>query len=64
MSRGDVALGDAEQAGKPGFRCKEIVTARVETIAAEGVAERQKLAFRVEQKGEIHRHGHLAGRLG
>ena len=57
-----IALGDGEQAGQPCFGCQKVVAAFVELVLLDAVADRQQLALRAEEEGEIHLEGELARR--
>jgi len=59
VPRGDIALGNGEQAGQSGFGGQQVVAAGVQAVVGQAVTDRQQLALGVEQKGEVHIQRHL-----
>ena len=59
---GDVALGDGEEAGEPRLGGEQVVAALVELVLLDAVADRQQLALRGQQEGEVHLEGDRRGR--
>ncbi|MNF43877.1 hypothetical protein D3C84_249780 [compost metagenome] len=57
----DIPLGDGKQAGQPRLRGEQIVTAAVEPVVGEGVADGEQAALLIEQEPEVHPHGEGAG---
>ena len=62
VASGNVALGNGDEAGEPGFRGKQVIATGIEHAVIDQIADRQQLARRFEQEFEIHRHGHRASR--
>ena len=58
MARRSIALGNRQQTGQAGFGSEQVITATIECIVVHGIADRQQLAFRHEQEGEIHSQCH------
>ena len=64
VARRHVAFRDREQAREPRFRRQQVVAVRVEAVVGQRIADRQQLAFRIEQEREVHAERHRARPLG
>ncbi len=61
MPGGDVALGDGKEAGKPRLGGQQVIAVGVARVGRDRKADGQQLLFGVEQEGEVHLHGQIAG---
>ena len=64
MLGGQVALGDADEAGQPGLGRQQIVEVGVQAPVVHAVADGQQLAILIEQEAELHRVEHGPGGVG
>ncbi len=60
VSRGDVTVGDRDEARQSRLGREQVVAVRIEAALEDTVANREQLAFMVEEKAEAHRSGHAA----
>ncbi len=59
--RGDIALGDRQEAGQAGLGGEEVVVARIQRAVADPKPDREELAGRVEQEAEVRLPEELLG---
>ena len=64
MVRGDVALGDREEAGEASLGGEEVVVARIERPVPDPKPDREEFAGRIEQEAEVHLPEELLGSVG
>ena len=54
VARGDVSLGDADEARKPRLGGEQVVATRVQRAVGHAIADRQQPPLRIEQEAELH----------